>query len=141
MISILLTCLLPLANGRDAEVVAEVIVSPSIVFSFHPDSWYDQRDRNRRDRQRRIQSQRDADLRRQEAFDRGRWHGSQAHHEEMRRNMLESNRRREQARANREQAFRDEENRDRDERNHRKDDRNHQRDDQHHREEESQRPR
>ena len=141
MISILLTCLLPLANGHDADVSAEVIVSPGIVFSFHPDSYYDQRDRNRHNRQLRLQSERDADRRREEAFDRGRWNGSQERHEERRRSMIESHRQREQARANREQAFRDEENRDRDERNHRKDDRNHQKDDQRHREENSQRPR
>lgn len=141
MISTVLAIALPFMSGVDADMSVGVIVAPGIVFGMHSDSYYDQRERRRRQHFAQVQAERDADRRHQEEFDRRQWRGSQAHHDEMRRNMMESNRQHEQARAGREQAYRDQENRDKDERNHRQDARNHAKDDQRHRDEQSQRPR
>lgn len=139
MISTILAIALPFASGVDADVSARVLVAPGIVFSLHSDSYYDQRERRRKQHYAQVQAERDADRRHEEEFDRRKWHGSQERHEQMRRDMIESNRQREQARASREQGYRDQENRDKDERNHRQDARNHAKDDQRHRQEDQQR--
>ena len=149
MISTILAFVLPLTTSLDADLSARVQVAPGISVSLHSDSYYTQRENERRDNQRKIQADRDADLARQESFNRERqrgpgsmmfWRDTREQHAQKQRVMEEKQRQNEQARANREQAMRDQENRDRDERNHQKDERQHQQDDARHREENLRRP-
>ena len=149
MISTILAFVLPLTTSIDADLSARVQVAPGVTVSLHSDSYYTQRENDRRENQRRIQTDRDADQRRQESFNRERqregrsvffWRDTREQHAQKQRVLEEKHRQSEQARANREQAMRDEENRDRDERNHQKDERQHQQEDQRHREENQRRP-
>ena len=149
LISTILALVLPLANSVDADLSARIQVAPGLNVSLHSDSYYTQREDERRNNQRLIQADRNAEIRRQQSFDRERqregksvffWRDTREQHAQKQRVLEERNRRNEQARANREQAMRDEENRDRDERNHQKDERQHQQDDQRHREEDQRRP-
>ncbi len=129
MIAIILS-LLPFVNSQNADLSTRVQVSPGISITFHSDSWYDQREKERRENQERIQAERNAERERQEAFDRERqrgnlspyfWRDTRDQHEQKRRKMEETRRLNEQVRANREQSMREEEARDREERNHQKD--------------------
>ena len=140
MISNFLTCVLPLVASLDADVAARVQVAPGIAVSLHSDSYYDQREKDRQNHLAQVQSERDADQRRRESFDKEPtrekgslyfWRDTKDQHARKQQDLVEAQRQNEQARANREQAARDEENRDRDERNHRQDDRNNQKDDRH----------
>jgi hypothetical protein len=137
MISILLAIVLPFVSSVDVDLGARVQASPGLTISFHSDSYYSQRERERLENQRRIQAERNADRRRQESFDREReredgsfyfWRDTREQHARKHRRLEDRHRQNEQARANREQFIRDEENRDRDERNRQRDEANRQKD-------------
>jgi hypothetical protein len=70
MISLILGCLLPLANGADIGLSANVQVAPGIAVNLHSDSYYAQRDRDRQANLARIQADRDAEQRRRDDYDR-----------------------------------------------------------------------
>ena len=125
MISNFLTCVLPLVVSLDADVSARVQVAPGITVSLHSDSYYNQREKDRRNHLAQVQSERDADRRNRESLDREQprakgsfffWRDSKDQHERKQRDMVEAQRQREQIRSNREQGFRDEANKDLDER-------------------------
>lgn len=132
MISSILACILPIVMGLDADLSARIQVGPGIAVGMHPDSYYDQREKERQNNQARAQAERADDQRRQESFGREQtrgngsllfWRDTKDQHARKQQDLMVAQRQREQVRANREQSDRDEANRDRDERNHRQDDR------------------
>jgi hypothetical protein len=128
MISTFFTCVLPIVASLDADVSARVQVAPGVAISLHSDSYYDQREKDRQNHLAQVQSERAADQRRQESFGREPtrgngsllfWRDTKEQHAQKQRDLVEAQRKNEQARANREQSLRDEGNHDRDERQHR----------------------
>jgi hypothetical protein len=70
MISLILTCLLPLANGADIGISAQVQVAPGIAVNLHSDSYYTQRDHDRQANLARIQADRESEQRHRDDYDR-----------------------------------------------------------------------
>jgi hypothetical protein len=120
----LLTCILPLAMGLDADVSVRVQVAPGVTVNLHSDSYYQRREEERRQQREQLQAQRDQELRRQEALDREKprepgsmylWRDTPEQRERERQHLREEHQRREEERLARERLLREEEERDRQE--------------------------
>jgi hypothetical protein len=125
MISTILSCLLPLASGIDADFSMNVQVAPGININLHSPAYYDQRERDRQERLDRIQADREEERNHEAALDREKpreqggvylWRDTPEARERQREELRDEERRNEAARATQERLLREEEARDEQER-------------------------
>jgi hypothetical protein len=125
MISTILSCLLPLASGIDADFSVNVKVAPGVSINLYSPAYYDQRDRDRQARLEQIQAQREDERRREAALDQEKpreqggvylWRDTPEARERQREQLREEERRNEEARIAQERLLREEEARDEQER-------------------------
>ncbi|HXP91587.1 MAG TPA: hypothetical protein VN931_11745 [Fibrobacteria bacterium] len=125
MISTILSCLLPLASGIDADFSVNLKVAPGVSINLHSPAYYDQRERDRQERLDRIQADREEERNREAALDREKpreqggvylWRDTPEARERQREELRDEERRNEAARATQERLLREEEARDADER-------------------------
>lgn len=122
MISSLLSCLLPLVSGVDADFSVNVQVAPGISVNLHSPSYYDQREKDRQARLEQIQAEREEERNRMSSFERSKprdqggmyqWRDTRASREMARQRLLKEQREHEEARIAQERLLREEEEQDR----------------------------
>jgi hypothetical protein len=127
MISLILTCLLPLANGADIGLSAQVQVAPGIAVNLHSDSYYAQRDHDRQANLARIQAERDNEQRHRDDYDRQKvrdpgsiyvWRDTRDEHTKEAQRLQSQQAENEKGRADQEQKIHSEESQDRAEHQH-----------------------
>jgi len=127
MISLILTCLLPLANGADVGVGIQMQVAPGIAVDLHSASYYSQRDHDRQANLARIQADRDKEHRQRDDYDHQKvrdpgsmyiWRDTRDEHDKESQRLHDQETQHEQGRVAQEQKIHDEENQDRAERQH-----------------------
>jgi len=127
MISLILSCILPLANGAEVGISAQVQLAPGIAVSLHPDSYYTQRDHDRQASLTRIQAERDRDQRNRDDYDKqpvrgpgslAVWRDTPEQHTKQSQNLQNQQAAHEQVRVAQEQTIHGQENQDRAEQKH-----------------------
>jgi hypothetical protein len=115
MIALLISCLLPLANGADSGVPVQARIAPDPV--RHPVAYYERRDLQRVDRMGRIQTERVKEHDQRMAYEREAyrdpgfpffWQDSPKQHEAKRQRLQDEEKKHEDARQTQEQILRNE---------------------------------
>jgi hypothetical protein len=121
MISTILSCILPLASGIDANISMKVQVAPGITVSLHSPGYYDQREHDRQARLDQIQADREDERNREAALEREKpreqggvymWRDTREARQRQLEQLREQDRREEEARAAQERLLREEDARD-----------------------------
>jgi hypothetical protein len=115
--SLLLSCLLPLTTCVSPDTVGQVQIAPAANVAAHPDSYYDHRSHERKERMERIQADREREHTRRMDYERESarppgsfffWRDSPERHEMKRQRLQDEEQKHETERLALEQALRDE---------------------------------